>query len=288
MAVWIILLIVLIAAGVVTLRVRYELTHPEVTRYTIKTNKLLSSEQTRIIYIADLHSRTYGENNIRLIQMITKTKPDFIVLGGDMITAGGNAEKDQNTYDLINGLANVAPIYYTPGNHEKKLEINSRQKERHEEWKRELESLDIPYLKDGKSVLTEDICLYGLDIDIRYYKKFEEKPKLRQSNISAKLGQPDTRKFNILAAHTPEFFDAYVKSDYDLVLCGHYHGGVAVLGKFGPLISPDFKFRPEHAGGLYKKGDTRVVVTRGIGSHSVNIRLFNRPEIVLIVIKREE
>ncbi len=90
--------------------------------------------------------------------MITKTKPDFIVLGGDMITAGGNAEKDQNTYDLINGLANIAPIYYTPGNHEKKLEINSRQKARHEEWKHELENLDIPYLKDEKSVLTEDIC----------------------------------------------------------------------------------------------------------------------------------
>jgi uncharacterized protein len=288
MAVWIILLIILAVAGAVALRIRYELNHPEVTRYTIKTSKLLSSEQIRIIYIADLHSRKYGENNIRLIQMITRTKPDFIVLGGDMITAGDRSEKDQNAYDLINGLANVAPIYYTPGNHEKKLEINNKQKDRYVQWTHELESLDVPYLKDKGAVLTEDICLYGLDIDLKYYKKFDEKPKLRPSNISDKLGKPDITKFNILAAHTPEFFDTYVKSDYDLVLCGHYHGGVAVLGQFGPLISPDFKFRPEHAGGLYKKGDTRVIVTRGIGSHTINIRLFNRPEIVLIDIKREE
>ena len=95
-------------------------------------------------------------------------------------------------------------------------------------------------------------------------------------------------KFNILVAHSPEFFDTYVRTDYDLVLCGHYHGGMINLPWVGPLLAPNLTLRPRHATGAYRKNGRVVIVTRGIGSHGVNVRLFNRPEIAVIDIKKDD
>lgn len=290
MATWVlvllIILIVIIAAGV--LRVIFEVTHPEIKRYLIRTQKLSANEKVRITFIADLHSRTYGKNNVRLLQMISRTKPDFIVLGGDMITASSLFHKDERTINTLDGLTNIAPVYYIPGNHEKKLSENPKQTERYEDYMFELECMDVTWLADQEAVLTEEMYIHGLDIESRYYRHFRAKPQLTPEIIYQKLGVPDRKKFNILVAHTPEFFDAYVNCGYDLVLCGHYHGGTIILPEIGPLISPDLKFRPEHSGGAYRKSGTNVIVTRGIGSHLVNIRLFNRPEIVVIDIRQEE
>lgn len=290
MATWVlvllIILLLIIAAGIV--RVVYEVTHPEIKRYLIRTGKLSANDKVRLVFLADLHSRTYGKNNARLLRMMAKTKPDFIVLGGDMITASLLGNKDERTINTLDAFTNIAPVYYAPGNHERKLKENPGQAERYEDFMFELECMDVTWLEDQSAILTEKMYIYGLDIDLRFYKKFGQKPQLTPQMIHSKLGKTDPRKFNILIAHTPEFFDAYVQSGFDLVLCGHYHGGTIILPEIGPLISPDLKFRPEHSGGAYRKSGTNVVVTRGIGSHLVNIRLFNRPEIVVIDIKQED
>ena len=55
----------------------------------------------------------------------------------------------------------------------------------------------------------------------------------------------------------------------------------------GPLIAPNYIFRPQHSGGAYRKSGRVIIVTRGIGSHGINIRLFNRPEVVVIDIKQD-
>lgn len=290
MATWVlvllIILLVIIAAGVA--RIVYELYHPEIKRYLIRTQKLSANDKVRLVFLADLHSRTYGKANVRLLRMIARTKPDFIVLGGDMVTASWLLNRDERTVNTIDGLTNIAPVYYAPGNHERKLHDNPAQAERYEDYMFELECMDVTWLADQGAVLTEEMYIHGLDLESRYYRKFGQKPVLTPEVIRTKLGPADRRKFNIMIAHTPEFFDAYVRSGYDLVLCGHYHGGMIILPEIGPLISPDFKFRPEHSGGAYRKSGTNVVVTRGIGSHLINIRLFNRPEIVVIDIKQED
>ena len=290
MAPWVlvllIILLVIILIGII--RIVYEVTHPEYKRYSLKTGKLSSNEKVRLVFLADLHSRKYGRNNIRLIRMVSRAKPDFIVLGGDMITASVLLNRDPVTVDALSALANIAPVFYAPGNHEKKLSENEHQKERYEDYLFELECMDITWLADHSARLTEEMYLYGLDIDSRYYRKLRPGPELTAQYIREKLQGVDLRKYNILLAHTPEYFDAYTQLGYDLVLCGHYHGGMVNLPEVGPLIAPNLQFRPEHCGGAYKKNNTIVIVTRGIGSHTINIRLFNRPEVVVIDIKQEE
>ena len=287
---WLVLLIILlILLAIVAARIVFEMTHPEVTHYSLRSGKLSANEKVRITYIADLHSRKYGKNNIRLIRMLSKTSPDFIVLGGDMLTASRLLNRDERTIDALNAMTNIAPVFYAPGNHEKKLEEsdNPKQKERFDDYMFELECMDVTWLADQKAMLTEDMTISGLDIDLQYYEKFGRKPQMKPAYIAGKLESPDPSRFNILVAHTPAFYDTYIQTDYDLVLCGHYHGGVMNLPWIGPLISPDFEFRPEHSGGASRKKGTAVVVTRGIGSHTINIRLFNRPEVVVIDIRQE-
>ena len=286
---WHVLLIVfiifiLILAG----RVVYELYNPEIRRYSVKTKKLTVNERMRIVYLSDLHSWKYDENNIRLIKMVSNTKPDFILLGGDMITKSFLKNRDEITLKTLSGLSNIAPVFYAPGNHEKKISLSSKEKERFEDYLFELECMDIAYLADQSAVLSEAVNLYGLDIDPEYYKKAGKKPRFTLGYMYEKIGRPDKNKFNILMAHTPEFFDTYIKGNYDLVLCGHYHGGMVILPKIGPLLSPDLHFLPKHSGGAYKKAGTVVIVSRGIGSHFINLRLFNRPEVVVIDVKSEQ
>jgi len=291
MAFWLILLIILLVllAGI-AVRIIYEVTHPEIRRYAVRTDKLGSADKVRIAFLADLHSRQYGKGNIKLIRMVSRAKPDFIILGGDMLTASSFPNRDETALAALEGLGNIAPVYYVPGNHEKKLmeAEDEKQSERWDDFLFELECMDLNWLVDTHEIMTEDIEVYGLDIDRRFYTKFGKSPMMPVNYIQEKLGQPDRRKFNILVAHSPEFFDTYAKTGYDLVLCGHYHGGMMNLPWIGPLIAPNFTFRPEHSGGAYKKGGRDIIVTRGIGSHGVNIRLFNRPEVVLIDIKQNQ
>ena len=286
----ILLIILLILIGGLAARSAYEVTHPEIRRYALRTDKLTAAEKVRIAFLSDLHSRSYGKGNIKLIRMIARTKPDFIILGGDMLTASRLRNRDELTISTLEGLGNIAPVFYVPGNHEKKLmeSGDEKQSERWDDYLFELECMDLNWLADDHEIMTEDMNIYGLDIDERFYGKFGKSPKMQLSYIKDKVGIPDRRKFNILAAHSPEFIDTYAKTDFDLVLCGHYHGGMVNLPWIGPLIAPNYTFRPKYSGGAYKKGGKVIIVTRGIGSHGVNIRLFNRPEVVLIDVRQSE
>lgn len=286
----ILLIILLVLLAGIAVRIVYEVTHPEIRRYAVRTDKLTSSEKVRIAFLADLHSRQYGKGNIKLIQMVSRAKPDFIILGGDMLTASHFLNRDEIAISTLEGLGNIAPVFYVPGNHEKKLMESEDEKlsERWDDYLFELECMDLNWLADDRDIMTEDMNVYGLDIDRRFYTKFGKSPKMPVNYIQEKLGLPDRRKFNILVAHSPEFFDTYAKTGYDLVLCGHYHGGMVNLPWLGPVIAPNFTFRPEHSGGAYKKDGRVIIVTRGIGSHGVNVRLFNRPEVVLIDVKQTQ
>ena len=284
----ILLIILIILLAILAGRIIFEITHPEISHYSVRTGKMSDNDKVRIVFLSDLHARQYGKNNSRLLRMVAKTKPDFILLGGDMVTASLVLNMDARVEMTIEALTNIAPVYYAPGNHEKKLNESERQSERYRDYISELECMDVVYLKDRNAVMTEEMYVYGLDIDERFYRKFGKADQMPDDYIPEKLGFPDSSKYNILMAHNPAYFDEYVRAGYDLVLCGHYHGGMVILPKYGGLISPEFKFFPEHSGGMYKKSGTIVVVSRGIGLHFINIRLFNRPEIVVINIKNGE
>ncbi|MGO5014911.1 metallophosphoesterase, partial [Niallia sp. Sow4_A1] len=89
--------------------------------------------------------------------------------------------------------------------------------------------------------------------------------------------------FNLLLSHRPELFSLYEK--LDLVLTGHAHGGQVRLPFIGGIVAPDQGFMPEYTAGMYKKEETVMIVNRGLGNSIIPQRIFNRPEIVEIVLE---
>ena len=95
----------------------------------------------------------------------------------------------------------------------------------------------------------------------------------------------DRSCFQILMAHNPEYFRTYRRWGADLVLSGHVHGGIVRLPFFGGVISPRVRLFPQYDGGHFTKENKDLIVSRGLGSHTIPFRLWNPGELVEIELK---
>ena len=53
-------------------------------------------------------------------------------------------------------------------------------------------------------------------------------------------------------------------------------------------MTPQFFFFSKYAYGCHKEGKTTEIVSAGLGTHTINIRLFDRPEVVVVTLRRKE
>ena len=82
-----------------------------------------------------------------------------------------------------------------------------------------------------------------------------------------------------------EYFNIYSKDNIDLVFSGHAHGGQVRLPFIGGLYAPGQGLFPKYTRGIYKQNNTSMVVSRGLGNSIFPIRVFNRPELVVVTLK---
>ena len=99
----------------------------------------------------------------------------------------------------------------------------------------------------------------------------------------------DTERYKILLSHIPNtwmYYDTAATFDLDLIFTGHAHGGQAILPFVGGLYAPDMGYFPGRLSGVYEKGHTQVILSRGLGSNTEVIPRFNNiPEIVEVELK---
>ena len=94
--------------------------------------------------------------------------------------------------------------------------------------------------------------------------------------------------FQILLAHNPDYFPAYAAWGADLVLSGHLHGGVIRLPLLGGVISPRLHLFPHYDGGKFTCGNSTMIVSRGLGMHTIPFRFNNPGELVDITIRKRK
>ena len=100
---------------------------------------------------------------------------------------------------------------------------------------------------------------------------------------SALLGiENNNELFTLLLSHRPELFDVYSEHEVDLALTGHAHGGQIRLPLFGGLVAPNQGLFPSYDSGLYKSGNSNMIVSRGIGNSIIPLRINNRPELIIV------
>ena len=68
----------------------------------------------------------------------------------------------------------------------------------------------------------------------------------------------------------------------DLTFCGHNHGGLIRLPGIGSLLSPQLTWFPKYNDGCHDLRGNKVVISRGLGTHTFHIRIFNRAELVAV------
>ena len=98
----------------------------------------------------------------------------------------------------------------------------------------------------------------------------------------------DSSAFQILLCHRPELFHLYSETKIGLIFTGHAHGGQFRIPFIGGLIAPDQGLFPKYTSGAYKRDDSTMIVSRGLGNSVIPIRIFNRPEIVVVTLNRME
>ena len=261
-----------------------ELRDFRVTKYRICSQKLNGiKREKKIIFLSDLHNRMYGEENERLLESIRNQHPDLILIGGDMLV-----RKDGNSYDktvhFLAKLPGICPVYCANGNHEQKLkELPDKYEQSYEEYKKALTASGIHMLENAsETVKLEEVPvkLSGLEIPLGAYARFGKK-ELSLKEITDRIGEHGD-DYQILLAHHPGYMKEYLAYGADLILGGHYHGCVVQLPWIGGVISTNFTLFPKYSGGIYQEGEQTAVVSRGLGTHSVPLRLWNWPELIVL------
>ena len=245
------------------------------------TGKALKKDGT-IILLSDLHNKSFGKKNEQLLAAIENIHPDMILIAGDMYTSvkGGDT---QTAKELVCALAKRYPVYYGNGNHEHKTRIYPEYfGTMYPEFADAVKNAGVRHLVNEKvSLPAFNMDIYGLEIEREYYGKFRF-AQMAPSYLEGLLGKTDDSRFSVLIAHNPDYFDAYAGWGADLVVSGHVHGGLMKLPFLGGVSSPALRLFPKYDGGEFKEGKSTMILGRGLGTHTLPIRIFNPGELVVI------
>lgn len=260
---------------------KWELTRFEVTDYIVVSEKL--KNQHRAVVIADLHGFTYGEKNQRLLQAIKKYNPEMILIPGDLIVS-----KYSDTFgtalEFLKELVKIAPVYYSFGNHETRLRERKRiNYQSFCNYIEEVKRIGVKILNNESIQLpeVEGVQITGLELPIAYYEKGRIVP-MEQEYLKEFLPKPEGEAYNILLAHNPAYAEYYAHWGADITFCGHNHGGLIRIPGIGSLFSPQLTLFPKYDAGRFEKEGKEIIVSRGLGTHTFHIRIFNRAELVNI------
>lgn len=255
-----------------------------VVEYQLYSSKV--KKEHRYVVLSDLHNKSYGEKNSRLIRKIIGLTPERILIAGDILTAKPGKSYEV-ALDLIKNLAEKYPIYYGMGNHETRLFLYPETYgDMGERYLADLNKVSVDFLKNESQQCEDNIRITGLDMDRNYYKRLKKYP-MDSNYLKETLGEADKQKYEILLAHNPDYFEEYAEWGADLVLSGHIHGGMMRLPVLGGVISPSVKLFPKYDGGIFKIGKSTMILSRGLGMHTIPIRIFNPGELILLKISPE-
>lgn len=251
-------------------------------KYDIYSRKIKAKE-VRLHFLSDLHGLSFGVDQSFLLKVMEKRKPDLVLIGGDMIV-GDCLQSWTNLEKFLKKLGNEFPVCYAMGNHEQKIALP---------WNTEMSSQVLElfafirenavFLDNTSSVFCKDanrLRITGLSLEREYYKKPFPK-KLTKEHICELIGETESSgDYHILLAHNPCHADAYFQWGSDLTLSGHYHGGVVRFDENRGLISTHFRPFPKYCCGRFQQGSRQLIVSAGMGEHTVKVRIHNPRELI--------
>lgn len=226
-------------------------------------------DRFRIVHLSDLHGRSFGRENSRLLQAVAQAQPDLICITGDLFDENTPTER---ILPLLRALGALAPVYYVTGNHEWQVKA--------------LPTLLAAMQEAGVQVLRGSyhlLCRGGArlviaGVDDPCGPADAKTPEALVQEIHDAVGREVPI---VMLDHRNDHLVQWQALGVDLVLSGHCHGGLVRVPLLGGLIGPGGRLLPRFDAGLYRSGGTALYVSRGLASP----RLLNRPEVAVLVLR---
>jgi predicted MPP superfamily phosphohydrolase len=215
----------------------------------------------RLLHLSDLHLDMDLAITHALARQVREADHDLCVITGDFRarTYGDHAQVVEAMGDLRTHIA--GPIYAVLGNHDF-IEVVP-----------ELESLDVHVLLNESTVIEHHgaaIHLAGID-DPHYY---------RADNLEKAADAIPADATAILLSHSPEIYRHAAHAGFDLMLCGHTHGGQICLPG-GTAISYNAKCPRALGRGPWRWHGLQGYTSVGAGTCVVAVRFNCPPEITV-------
>ena len=240
----------------------------------------------RLTFISDIQADRYTDKErlTKYINKVNSTKPDLVLIGGDVITSTPNYINEAAEY--IGKIKSKYGIYSCVGDHDNWAYHNNYTLSLNE-VEAALKKHGIEMINNGKRF----IDVNGSKIEISFITNtYVERIPVNELDSLALL--KDNYGLKIFLAHQPRAFlaKAAVRYDYDLYLAGHTHGGqITFLFPFKnlsptlietPFVRGNFSFTKENGSKLL------MIVTRGLGMSLAPVRYNSTPEITVIIITK--
>lgn len=235
----------------------YDFRHPDVPK---------AFHGFKIAFISDLHYKSLfqKEELLNLVRLLNEQKPDVLFMGGDFY------EGCENIPELFAELSKVKTPHGTYS-----VLGNNDYEACYEQGVKEME-------KHGMKVLEHKVDTIHKEKDYILVAGIRNPFDLKKNGVSPTLSlNPDD--FVLLLTHTPDYAEEVSIRNADLVLAGHTHGGqVRILG-YAPVIPS--KYGQRFLTGLkYTTLGYPLIITNGLGTSQVDMRLFSPSEIVMITL----
>lgn len=226
-----------------------------------------------ICQISDLQGQEFGKNNQDLLEAVDRIEPDILVFTGNLYSS--KEEDPQRVLQAIRPLTQAYPSFYIRGDQEIAYD-----QEKGGLGRRKLEDMGLTLLNNRQVPIyrrESRILLAGLEPGKKIYAR-GGKDRLNLGKYLAHQGHA----YTILLAHHPAYWKDYMAWGADLSLSGYFQGGLVRLPILGGLVSPAGSPLPSFDRGIYKSRDKNLVVSGGMGRPRGKIRLFNRPQLVVV------
>jgi uncharacterized protein len=250
------------SAGAITHGYWYERFHVGLTAETLEVSGLPPAlSGLRIGFITDLHrSDTVTHDLIdSAVRLLMAQSPDLIILGGDYVT-WGDRRFVEPAAEALAPLSAPHGVFAVLGNHDNDHDMPPA-----------LTAKGFVVLRDARTRLT----IQGETLDVAGVRYWTRKP----SEVAYVLrgAAPNV----ILLAHTPMRLIEAAALAVPLVLSGHTHGGQIVLPGIGAIAAREFPV----IAGTGRRENTRIFVSRGVGTVYVPVRLNCPPEVAVLTLR---
>ena len=231
--------------------------------------------QLRIVYATDIHKGgLFNDSRVKdLVSHINACNADIVLLGGDYASDSAEAIA---FFQALPRIHSRYGVYAVLGNHDRTIPESNLTTLRSA-----MQAVGVTPLVNAVSrvrIGVSDVCIAGIDdLDNGH------------PDLAGVARQVSAADYVIFLSHNPAVIpDALKATDkngsqnwFDLGLFGHTHGGQIAL--IGPMLKDD-GVPAEYTQGWFKQNRIDMLVSRGVGTSGLPIRLFCTPQIHLITV----